>query len=103
MPEPESFCTKEVRPSLSLWTFLYRLADLRGPHVPLQDVAFIISEFRQLKPREGAAEMIQILRDGGFEVRCCSDANVERLKGYFDAAKIHMPIEHIYSADEVSP
>lgn len=65
-------------------------------------MSYIISEFRKLKPRPGAAEMISILREGGFEVRCCSDANVERLKGYFDAAGIDMPLEHIYSADEVS-
>lgn len=45
--------------------------------------------------------MMQTLRDGGFEVWCCSDANPERVKGYFDHAGVEMPMDHILSADMV--
>jgi len=45
--------------------------------------------------------MMQTLRDGGFEVWCCSDANPDRVKGYFDRAGVEMPMENILSADMV--
>ncbi|KAK8846879.1 haloacid dehalogenase, type II [Kwoniella newhampshirensis] len=67
-----------------------------------EDVEYIMSEFKKLKPRPGLAEMMQTLRDGGFEVWCCSDANVDRVKGYFDAANVPMPLDHILSADMVN-
>jgi 2-haloacid dehalogenase len=65
------------------------------------DMKYITSEYLKLKPRPGLGEMMQTLRDGGFEVWCCSDANVERVKGYFDNAGVPMPIENILSADMV--
>ncbi|WWC59404.1 haloacid dehalogenase, type II [Kwoniella dejecticola CBS 10117] len=66
-----------------------------------EDVEYIREEYKKLKPRPGLAEMMQTLRDGGFEVWCCSDANVDRVKGYFDKAGVPMPLDHILSADMV--
>lgn len=76
VPDPESVCSEE-------------------------DMEYILAEYKELRPREGLAEMIDILRKGGFEVYCCTDANVDRVKGYFDRAGIEMPTERILSADEV--
>lgn len=76
IPDPDNFATKE-------------------------DVEFIISEYKKLKARPGLAEMMDILRSNGFEVWCCSDANVDRVKGYFDGAGVPMPEDHILSADMV--
>jgi 2-haloacid dehalogenase len=45
--------------------------------------------------------MMQTLRDGGFEVWCCSDGNQDRIKGYFDGAGVEMPLDRILSADMV--
>ena len=56
----------------------------------------------QLKPRPGLEEMLKTLREGGFEVWCCSDASVQRVKGYFDGAGVEMPEDHILSADMVN-
>ncbi|WVR07885.1 haloacid dehalogenase, type II [Kwoniella sp. DSM 27419] len=67
-----------------------------------EDVEYIRAEYKKLKPRPGLGEMMQTLRDGGFEVWCCSDANVDRIKGYFDAAGVEMPLDHILSADTVN-
>lgn len=66
-----------------------------------EDMAYILSEYKQLKPREGLAEMLQLLRESGFEVWCCTDANQDRVKGYFDSAGIEMPLDRILSADEI--
>ncbi|WVW78615.1 haloacid dehalogenase, type II [Kwoniella bestiolae CBS 10118] len=66
-----------------------------------EDVEYIREEYKKLKPRPGLKEMMQTLRDGGFEVWCCSDANVDRVKGYFDHAGVEMPLDHILSADMV--
>jgi 2-haloacid dehalogenase len=76
VPDPTNFATKE-------------------------DVAFVISEYKKLKPRPGLSEMMHTLRSNGFEVWCCSDANVDRVKGYFDGAGVEMPMDHILSADMV--
>ncbi|KAI9637129.1 haloacid dehalogenase [Dioszegia hungarica] len=65
------------------------------------DLEYIRSEYKALRPRPGLGEMMQTLRDGGFEVWCCSDANVDRVKGYFDKAGVEMPLDHILSADMV--
>lgn len=64
-----------------------------------EDVDFIIAEYKKLQPRPGMGEMMKILREGGFEVWCLSDANVERVKGYFDLSEVEMPMENILSAD----
>jgi 2-haloacid dehalogenase len=37
-----------------------------------------------------------------LQVWCCSDANVDRVKGYFDHAGVDMPMENILSADMCS-
>lgn len=66
-----------------------------------EDMEYITAQYLKLKPREGLAEMMKTLRDGGFEVWCCSDANIERVKGYFDNAGVPMPLENILSADMV--
>lgn len=66
-----------------------------------EDMEYILAEYKQLKPREGLAEMMDLLRTSGFEVWCCTDANQDRVKGYFDSAGIDMPLERILSADEI--
>ncbi|KAK1925970.1 haloacid dehalogenase [Papiliotrema laurentii] len=75
-------------------------SDLEGFYTQ-EDLDYIVDGHRNLKPREGLAEMMQILRQGGFDVWCCSDANVERVKGYFDKAGVEMPLDRILSADMV--
>lgn len=67
-----------------------------------EDVDYIMNEYKELKARPGLAEMMRTLRNGGFEVWCCSDANVDRVKGYFDNAGVEMPLDHILSADMVN-
>jgi 2-haloacid dehalogenase len=74
VPDPENFATKD-------------------------DVMFVMEEYKKLRARPGMGEMMRILREGGFEVWCCSDANIERVKGYFDNAGVEMPLDHILSAD----
>lgn len=66
-----------------------------------EDLEYIKAQYLKLRPREGLGEMMQTLRDGGFEVWCCSDANPDRVKGYFDNAGVEMPLDHILSADMV--
>lgn len=66
-----------------------------------EDLEYIRDEYKKLKPRDGLGEMMNTLREGGFEVWCCSDANVDRVKGYFDGAGVDMPLDHILSADIV--
>ncbi|WVQ74667.1 haloacid dehalogenase, type II [Cryptococcus sp. DSM 104548] len=66
-----------------------------------EDVDYMMAEYQALTPRPGLAEMMTTLREGGFEVWCCSDANVDRVKGYFDRAGVEMPLDHILSADMV--
>lgn len=66
-----------------------------------EDMDYIRAEYLKLKARPGLAEMMKTLRDGGFEVWCASDANVDRVKGYFDGAGVDMPMDHIISADLV--
>ncbi|OCF76786.1 haloacid dehalogenase, type II [Kwoniella mangroviensis CBS 8886] len=74
--------------------------DLEG-FFTAEDVEYIREEYKKLKPRPGLKEMMQTLREGGFEVWCCSDANVDRVKGYFDHAGVEMPLDHVLSADMV--
>ncbi|WWC87049.1 haloacid dehalogenase, type II [Kwoniella dendrophila CBS 6074] len=77
--------------------------DLEGDNFfTKEDVEYIRSEYLKLKARPGLKEMMKTLRDGGFEVWCCSDANIERVKGYFDHAGVEMPLDHILSADSVN-
>ncbi|KAK4689718.1 hypothetical protein P7C73_g395, partial [Tremellales sp. Uapishka_1] len=66
-----------------------------------EDVAYILAEYKKLRARPGLGEMMRTLREGGFEVWCCSDANPDRVKGYFDHAGVEMPEDHIISADTV--
>ncbi|KAK6903882.1 haloacid dehalogenase, type II [Kwoniella mangroviensis CBS 8507] len=74
--------------------------DLEG-FFTAEDIEYIREEYKKLKPRPGLKEMMQTLREGGFEVWCCSDANVDRVKGYFDHAGVEMPLDHVLSADMV--
>ncbi|ORY24895.1 haloacid dehalogenase [Naematelia encephala] len=66
-----------------------------------EDVDYIMDEYKKLRPRPGLGEMMNTLRGGGFEIWCCSDANPDRIKGYFDGAGVEMPVDHILSADMV--
>ncbi|KAJ6593223.1 HAD-like domain-containing protein [Mycena capillaripes] len=64
------------------------------------DVDLLISQYsNNLTPRPGLSEMVQILRDAGFTVWCCSDASPERVRGYFEKAGIDMPMENLLSCN----
>ena len=66
-----------------------------------EDMEFIRAEYLKLETRTGLKEMFQILRDGGFEVWACTDASLERVKGYFDGAGVEIARDHIISADDI--
>ncbi|KAJ6476936.1 HAD-like domain-containing protein [Mycena sanguinolenta] len=64
------------------------------------DIDLLIEQYsHNLTPSPGLSEMVQILRDGGFTIWCCSDASPERVRGYFVKAGIDMPLENLLSCD----
>lgn len=56
-----------------------------------EDLDYIWNGYRTMSPRPGCAEMLQILRDGGYTVWCLSNASVERVKGLWDNHGMDMP------------
>ncbi|KAF7362447.1 Haloacid dehalogenase, type II [Mycena venus] len=75
-------------------------AEIPEASIPGADIDLLIEQYsHNLTPRPGLSEMIQILRDGGFTVWCCSDASPERLRSYFEKAGIDMPLENLLSCD----
>jgi 2-haloacid dehalogenase len=60
-----------------------------------------IEGYGMLALREGCAEALKLLRDQGFVVWCFTSGDVQRVKGYFDRAGVHMPVENIVSCDTV--
>lgn len=73
VPEPRSFVTQE-------------------------DFDYIQKAYMKLAPRPGAAECLEILRAGGFEVYCLTAGDKLRVGGYFAQAGIDMP--NLFSCDE---
>lgn len=66
-----------------------------------EDVDYIVSEYGKLKPREGMEEMFTTLRQNGFTVWACSDADVNRLNDCFSSTSITIPKDRIISADSM--
>lgn len=56
-----------------------------------EDLDYIWSGYRNMDPRPGCAEMLKILREGGYTVWCLSNASVERVKGLWDNHGMDMP------------
>lgn len=75
--------------------------DLDDNFLTKDDIDHIYKRYMQLTPRPGLTEMFQILREGGFDVWACSDASVERVRGYFKGANVQIADDHIISADVV--
>ena len=75
--------------------------DLDDDFLSKDDIDHIYKRYMDLQPRPGLAEMFQILREGGFDVWACSDASVERVRGYFKGANVPIADDHIISADVV--
>ncbi|KAL4887543.1 HAD-like protein [Aspergillus karnatakaensis] len=66
-----------------------------------EDREFVLSAYRELKPRPGVAECFAKLREGGFRVWCLTAGDVERVKGYLDAAGLEFPDEDFVSCDDI--
>ncbi|KAH8660300.1 haloacid dehalogenase-like hydrolase [Xylariales sp. PMI_506] len=66
-----------------------------------EDIAYVMSEWRQLRLREGAAECIEKLRGAGFTVWCFTAGDLERVGGYFTRGGVNMPVENLLSCDSV--
>ncbi|PWN37425.1 HAD-like protein [Meira miltonrushii] len=64
-----------------------------------EDIDYIVSQYGKLQPREGMEEMFTILRQNGFTVWACSDADVNRLNDCFASTSITIPKDRIISAD----
>lgn len=75
--------------------------DLDDEFLSKDDIDHIYKRYMQLTPRPGLTEMFDILREGGFDVWACSDASVERVRGYFKCANVQIADDHIISADVV--
>lgn len=75
--------------------------DLDDNFLSKDDIDHMYKRYMQLTPRPGLTEMFQILRAGGFDIWACSDASVERVKGYFQGAGVQIADDHIISADIV--
>lgn len=68
----------------------------------VEDVDYIMNEYKKFKVRFGLVEMMWILRNGGFEVWCCFDVNVDWVKGYFDNVGVEMFFDYIFLVDMVN-
>lgn len=64
-----------------------------------EDVEYLVNEWRKLELREGAAECIKKLRDGGFTVYCFTAGDIARVTGYFSRGGVDMPKENVLSCD----
>ena len=56
--------------------------------------------YAKLELREGAKECIGILREAGFDVRCLTTADLNRVQGYFRDGGVEMPKEKFVSCDQ---
>lgn len=64
-----------------------------------EDVAWLVSEWKQLYLRPGAKECVEKLRDAGFTVWCFTAADLARVGGYFKLAGVDMPATNLLSCD----
>ncbi|KAM0689656.1 hypothetical protein Q7P36_010527 [Cladosporium allicinum] len=56
--------------------------------------------YAKLELRDGARECIGILREAGFDVRCLTTADLNRVQGYFRQGGVDMPKEKFVSCDQ---
>lgn len=63
------------------------------------DVAYLVSEWKKLGLRDGAAECIGKLRNAGFTVYCFTAGDLARVGGYFSRGGVDMPPENLLSCD----
>lgn len=56
--------------------------------------------YAALELRPGARECISILREAGFDVRCLTTADLNRVQGYFRNGGVEMPKEKFVSCDQ---
>lgn len=52
----------------------------------------------RLRPREGLAEMLRVLEEGGVTFVTCSGASVSRVRNYFESVGIDLPSAQIYDS-----
>lgn len=64
-----------------------------------EDLEYIMSEYKGLTMRPGAAECVKKLREAGFTVWAFTAADLDRVGGYFRKAGIEMPAENLLSCD----
>ncbi|EFQ89580.1 hypothetical protein CFE70_003036 [Pyrenophora teres f. teres 0-1] len=58
-----------------------------------------IEGYSALQLRPGCEAAFNILRDNGFTVWCFTTGDVKRVRGYFERAGVHMPMENFISCD----
>lgn len=58
-----------------------------------------VQGYSSLQLRPGCFESFQILRDAGFTVWCFTTGDIQRVRGYFERAGVHMPLENFISCD----
>lgn len=82
----------------------YRILHMAGIPEPRafaseDDLDHIMDQYALLDLRSGAQECIEILRQGGFTVWAFTAGDRSQVKGYFDKAEIHMPLENVLACD----
>lgn len=60
-----------------------------------------IQGYSSLVLRPDCEAAFQKLRDNGFTVWCFTTGDIQRVKGYFDRASVHMPADSVISCDSV--
>lgn len=82
----------------------YRVLSQAGIEKPREfasdeDLKYIMSQNAELKPRPGAAECWQKLRDAGFTMWAFTAGDATRVQGYLAKAGIELPEENFRSCD----
>lgn len=58
-----------------------------------------VEGYSTLQLRPGTQESFDILRREGFTVWCLTTGDIQRVRGYFERAGVHMPLENFISCD----
>lgn len=58
-----------------------------------------VEGYSTLQLRPGTQECFDILRRAGFTVWCLTTGDIQRVRGYFERAGVHMPLENFISCD----
>ena len=66
-----------------------------------EDLEFLLSSYRGLKPREGLAECFSKLRNAGFTVWALTAGDTARVSNYLKQGQIEMPPENFLSCDDI--